>query len=339
MRTFFHLFYIDEDHIFSKKSPIESPKNSRLIGSLAALWLLLTGDDLKHLLPEETKEERDRKATQKAGVILYLNRKIMELTDRRKVLEQDIAEVGDTDIEAKTNSILAEIEEVEKLIRDAYVENQELLQRIYTVSTKLEEAKFLKDRYRSLRSQYVSDIKTLRFILDAEKKGAENIKPTKCPFCEATMDNHLKEQESYREAAAAEMSRINLQMQDLEKTDGAVSRQITILETEMHNLNDRNNEITTLVNRQFNPRAAELKSIVESYKRVLIYQQEMYALDAMSVELNTDVSNKKNEEDSESPKFEPRNLYKESGIWKALSDSFNAMVQDCVYPGHPVSPD
>lgn len=335
MRSFFHMFYIDEDNIFSKKSSLISPKNSRLFASFSALWLLLTGDDLMKMLPEETKEERDKKATQKAGVIIYLNRKIAELTDRRKNLEQDAAETGDADIEEKISNILAEITEIDKQIRDASAESQELLKRIYTVSSKLEEAEFLKDRYQSLHSQYGSDIKRLRFIADGKKKVAGHKRLATCPFCEAEMKNQPQEQASYITAAAAELARISLQMQDLEEAEGVVSREIATLKNEMQNLNTRNVEFTTLVNRQFKPRAAELKATVESYKRVLIYQQQLYALDAMSAELNIDVSDKQKEEDSEAPKYNPRKMFLESGKWDALSENFEKMVQDCEYPGHP----
>lgn len=307
----------------------------RLFASFSALWLLLTGDDLKEILPEETKEEREKKATQKAGVIIYLNRKIAELTDRRKNLEQNVAEAGDTDIEEKINNILAEIAEIEQQIRDASAESQELLKRIYTVSSKLEEAKFLKDRYQSLRSQYSSDIKRLRFIADGKKKAVGHKRLAICPFCEAEMKNQTQEQESYITAATAELARISLQMKDLEEAEGVVSREIATLQNEMQNLNTRNIEITTLVNRQFKPRAAELKITVEFYKRVLIYQQQLFALDAMSAELNIDVSDKQKEEDSEAPKYNPRKMFLESGKRDTLSENFEKMVQDCEYPGRP----
>ncbi|MGL4333135.1 MAG: hypothetical protein ACRCSR_10165 [Bacteroidales bacterium] len=149
-----------------------------------------------------------RKETQKTGVIIYLNRKnrkIVELTERRKVLEQDMAEVGDVDIEAKINDIITEIETVEKQIKEATAESQQLLQRIYSVSSKLEEAKFLKSRYTSLRSQYVSDIKRLRFITDGEKKGVQHTHPVFCPFCETDISDKQKGQESYVEASQAEL--------------------------------------------------------------------------------------------------------------------------------------
>ncbi|MGL4333136.1 MAG: hypothetical protein ACRCSR_10170 [Bacteroidales bacterium] len=126
-------------------------------------------------------------------------------------------------------------------------------------------------------------------------------------------------------------------MQDLEATNNNVSREINALQNEMSTLNARNEEISIIINQQYKPRASELRAMVESYKRVLLYQQEMYALDAMSTELSTDVFNKENEEDSEAPKFNPRKLFTEDGTWAALSEDFGTMVSNCAYPGHPVS--
>lgn len=124
-------------------------------------------------------------------------------------------------------------------------------------------------------------------------------------------------------------------MQNLEEAEGVADREIVTLKNEMQNLNARNVEIITLLNRQFKPRVAELKATVESYKRVLIYQQQLYALDAMSAELNIDVSDKQKEEDFEEPTYYPRKMFLESEEWDALSKNFEKMLQDGEYPGHP----
>ena len=42
--------------------------------------------------------------------------------------------------------------------------SKDILKEVYQVSSQLEESLFLKDRYKGLHSQYVSDIKRLQFI-------------------------------------------------------------------------------------------------------------------------------------------------------------------------------
>ena len=57
IRTLIHFFFIDEEHIFGKRTVLDSPSYSKINAYLCALNFLLTGDDSMHLMPEETKEE------------------------------------------------------------------------------------------------------------------------------------------------------------------------------------------------------------------------------------------------------------------------------------------
>lgn len=65
-------------------------------------------------------------------------------------------------------------------------------------------------------------------------------------------------------------------------------------------------------------------------------RQEVYTLEAMSTELNTDIFNREMEEDVDALTFDPRQLLNKDA-WKALSEHFGEMVVECNYPGHPVA--
>lgn len=336
VRTFFHFFFLDEEHIFKKDTPFYSSSYKKPTASIMSLLFLLEGKDYKEIIPEESAEERERRVIQKAGVIIYLNEKIQELTKRRGEMEQAVAEIGDVDVDAKMDSIVWEIEAVEKEIVEASEESRRLLEQIYSVSSKLEEARFLRDRYKVLRSQYSSDIRRLRFIADGDAKGANTHRLVKCPFC----DNDIKEQQpkrdSYIEASGAELERVTLQLQDLQEAEKDVNAEIKALERQIAELNARNDQITRLINKKLKPRAAELKNTVASYKRIVEMRQEVYALEAMSTELNTDVFNREMEEDGDALTFDPRQLLNKDA-WKTLSERFGEMVTECNYPGHPVA--
>jgi len=336
VRTFFHFFFLDEEHIFKKDTPFYSSSYKKPTASIMSLLFLLEGKDYKEIIPEESAEERERRVIQKAGVIIYLNKKIQELTKRRGEMEQAVAEIGNVDVDAKMDSIVQEIEAVEKDIVEASEESRRLLEQIYSVSAKLEEARFLRDRYKVLRSQYSSDIRRLRFIADGDAKGTNMHRLVKCPFC----DNDIKEQQSrrnsYIEASGAELERVTLQLQDLQEAEKDVNSEIKTLEVQIAELNARNDQITCLINKRLKPRAAELKSAVASYKRISEMRQEVYALEAMSTELNTDVFNREMEEDGDALSFDPRQLLNKDA-WKTLSERFGDMVVECNYPGHPVA--
>ena len=203
-------------------------------------------------------------------------------------MEQAVAKIGDADIDAKVDNIVLEIETVEREIVEASDESRRLLEQIYSVSAKLEEARFLRDRYRVLRSQYSSDIRRLRFIADGDAKTAGVHRLVKCPFCDNDIENRQQKRDSYIEASGAELKRVTLQLQDLQAAEKDVNDEIVALEKQIAELNARNDQITALINKQLKPRAAELKSTVASYRRVMEMRQSGYALETMSTELSAD---------------------------------------------------
>ena len=295
VRTFFHFFFLDEEHIFKKDTPLYSSSYKKPTASIMSLLFLLEGKDYREIIPKESAEERERRIIQKAGVIIYLNEKIQELTRRRSEMEQAFAEIGDADIDAKVDNIVLEIEERE--IVEASDESRRLLEQIYSVSAKLEEARFLRDRYRVLRSQYSSDIRRLRFIADGDSKTTGVHRLVKCPFCDNAMENRQQKRDSYIEASGAELERVTLQLQDLQAAEKDVNDEIVALEKQIAELNARNDQITALINKQLKPRAAELKSTVASYRRIMEMRQSVYAPETMSTELNADAFDRESEED------------------------------------------
>lgn len=76
IRTFFHLFFLNEEHIFKKDTPLYSAAYKKPTASIMSLLFLLEGKDYKEIIPEESAEEREQRVIQKAGAIIYLNKKI-----------------------------------------------------------------------------------------------------------------------------------------------------------------------------------------------------------------------------------------------------------------------
>lgn len=116
-------------------------------------------------------------------------------------------------------------------------------------------------------------------------KKAQFVRPKKCPFCDSDISHKKQTDKSYIDASTIELERIRLQLQDLNSVETVTNEEITSLEEQMNELKNQHNDLMNLVNKKFKPRAVELKATVESYKGVLIYQQELYALDVMSEEL------------------------------------------------------
>ena len=331
-RSIFHFFFIDESSILTKQTVFDSRKYNKINMSLMGLLFLLTGNSFSKVVPAEDKETREKKAAQKAGVIIYLNQKIKELTKRREQLEIDVAGMTDVDMDQKIEDILREIEITDSQIMNANARSRSLLAKIYEVSTKLEEARFLQNRYRALHTQYTSDIKRLRFIIDGERKKPDIPQILKCPFCDHEMPEKSPGRISYVEASTAELNRINLQLDDLRGAEQDVQVEITALEAQIKALNEENESVMGLVNKKLRPRMNELRQTVDSYKRILQTRQELFAIDSMATELNTDAAQNQTEEEEEYKKFNARNMFPKEK-WQDLSDQFATMVKACAYPG------
>lgn len=334
-RTLAHFFYINEDNIFEKATVFDIPKHSKITASLTALIYLMSGDDLKRYIPDISAEELERLATQKTGVIKYLNDKISALTKQKEQLEEALATNTDIDIDGKINEIVSQIEKVEEDIVSATEESRHLLEQIFTLNAKLQEARYLRNRYKALRTQYVSDIKRLEFIADGSKKSDGIAHKVNCPFCGHDMEEE-QSRKPYIESAKVELTRIRFQLEDLQATEADANNEIEILEKRLRELNVRNDNITLLINQRLRPKAKELRVSVEEYKRILHLRQELASISFMSTTLSVDVFEKENEEDETAAKFNAKDVF-DRDLWRTLSDSFDKMVRACAYPGSPDS--
>lgn len=325
IRTFFHQFFLREEHIFTKRTIIDNPEHSHITSSITALEYLLTGKGAARVVTEDPKI----KAARKSAVIGYINDKISELTNKQAELEKMIAELGTVDMDAKINEVMDEISTVEEQISEANRKSRTLMAEIYQISEKLEEANFLKERYKKLHSQYDSDIKRLRFIVDGEGKAGVRRRVEKCPFCEHEI-SEVKDRRSYIEASKAELDKTNMQLADLKLAEDDIAAQISDLECRMKELNAQHSEAIALINTSFKPRVAELKLLLEKYKKASQLQHEMATVRSIATGLSADVFEKEHEDEMEQ-KYDAKEQF-DRQKFRALSDALKEAVSQCSYP-------
>lgn len=336
IRTLFHFFFINEDNIFGKRTAFDIPRHSKITACLTSLLFLINGDNLKRYMPTVSVEELEKRATQKAGVISYLNKKIEDLSAQKKKLEESLAAEADINIESKIEGIVAEIEQTEREIVDASEESKKVLAQIFELNVKLQEAQYLYNSYKSLRSQYKSDIKRLAFIVEAEAKGNLLSHKASCPFCGHDLEDEEESRIVYVDSAKGELARIKLQLEDLETTESETEQEIKSLTSRLNELNARNKNLANLLNQKLRPHAAELRKAVAEYMQILQLRQTLQSISYMSNELGVDAFQKENEEDETAIKFDAKKVF-DKGIWKALSDQLNSMIKNCEYTEKPES--
>lgn len=325
IRTFFHQFFLREEHIFTAKTILDNPEYSHITSCITALEYLLTGKGAALELTEDPKI----KAAKRTAVIGYINSKIGMLSDKQGKLEQAVSMLGTVNVDAKINEIVEEISGIEKQISDANRQSRALMAEIYEISEKLEEASFLKERYHRLHSQYASDIKRLRFIIDGENKAGKRRRADKCPFCDHEITG-TDDKKTYIEAARTELGKTNLQLSGLQAAENDIDAQIADLESRMGELNARHSEAMALIDTSFKPRMAELQDMLEKYRQASGIQHEIDALRAITTDLSTDAFEKENEEEPDHH-YDAKDEFDRTQL-QALSKAFKDAVSNCAYP-------
>lgn len=334
LRYLCHMFYLSENVIFTDKPVIDNPKYSKPYAAMSIIYFLLTGDDLNSILPEISKKERDERKIKREAVISYIYDKKEILRKQKDTLEVSLQQEDDEDLDLKMDSTVAQIAAIEEEIKNLTVKSSNLLEEIYAVSAKLEEATFLRNRYKTLRSQYSSDLKRLHFIIEGDQSPKKKVQVLTCPFCGSDMKREDEETKSYAAASEAELANLIEQIEDLKLTEKDVQSQIDVLEETIGRLNSENEEIVDQIREKLQPRALSLKNTLASYKRIVELKKELEAIETLSSDLGTDVLEKEAEDDGQAPIYNPNPYLMESG-WQKWSDLFQEMVQACAYPGKP----
>lgn len=334
LRYLCHMFYLSENVIFTDKPVIDNPKYSKPYAAMSIIYFLLTGDDLNSILPEISKKEREERKIKREAVISYIYDKKEILRKQKDALEASLQQEDDENLDLKMDSTVAQIAAIEEEIKNLTAKSSSLLEEIYAVSAKLEEATFLRNRYKTLRSQYSSDLKRLHFIIEGDQSPKKKVKVLTCPFCGSDMKREDEETKSYAAASEAELANLTEQIEDLKLTEKDVQSQIDALEETIGRLNSENEEIVDQIREKLQPRALSLKNALASYKRIVELKKELEAIETLSSDLGTDVLEKEAEDDGQAPIYNPDPYLMESG-WQKWSDLFQEMVQACAYPGKP----
>ncbi|MCD8200761.1 MAG: AAA family ATPase [Clostridia bacterium] len=329
LRSFFHFFYLDETNIIRPDTALVSSSFSEPNACLMTLLYLLTGKNFSEIIPQYTDKQIEERKMQRAGVKGYLNQKLSEIASKKEELEQALS-FDDNEIEKKIGSTLREIEEIESEISEALTTSSKNIKRLASISSKLEEAYILKERYVALQSQYSSDIKRLEFVNEGEKNFPKNNLPVKCPYCDAEIKNPSS-RISYVFMVEAEAAKTRFQQSDLQEAISDIDQQINSLENKSKILKQANDDIMHRISIQLGPKVAELREQIDKYKRLIEIRREIDSLDKIAKEFNEDNLKIDNEKDEKPKEFKAKDFFDDT-MWNMISNHFETMVKACEYP-------
>lgn len=323
-RTISHTFLISEVDVIRTGSILLGEKSFQHTAIMSAILFLLTGENQSDEVETDAKNIREAK---KKAVIEYISGNLRTLEERIVNLTKS-KEDNDQNLQEAVDMMIGEVAEIEKEISFAIGASKSLLRNIYEVERKLTESNSFIERCSVLKGQYLSDIERLGFVVEGELREIDYPQAEQCPFCDKVLDEPLEE--TYYVAADAELSRIRLQLKDLEETTGELHIENNVLKKQASELNVKKNEIEKLLKEKLKPRVTDLKQKITDFQKAIEIENEIVVIRGLAGNMEHDINEKVAEEVVIT--YSSKELFTEA-IVDNFSSRITSILKECQYPG------
>ena len=273
-QTILHLLLFHVEDIAKEQSIIEPELATERISLFSALLFLIYGRDLDET---EAQTKREIRVAQEQAVEEYINKKIRAISDKRKGLLGDLSKFEEIDVEQSMQDIINSMQSTEKQISVAVDQNREILSQILRLQNMAAECDLLKSRYASLKTQYVSDVKRLCFIVNGEVEMGQIPQNQKCPFCDGKLMPQNKK--SYIDAAQAELDRITIQIDGLAETEKDLEKEKSEIDLTLKELKTKRDNLEVMIENELQPKATALRKAINKYRTFIQIKQELSVVD------------------------------------------------------------
>ena len=301
-RTILPLLLFSVTDIVKETSVIEPTQGTEKTAFLSSLLLLIYGKEFANIAPKTKKEIR---VAMKKAVEEYVNKKIVAISEKKKVLEEQLALFDGIDVEEKMEEIINSIKATEEKISTATSTSKKILGQILELQEQAAECNLLQRRYAILRGQYISDIKRLSFIVNGEVEMKNVAHNTICPFCNGTIPD--KSKKSYIKSAQAELHRITSQMNGLVEIEKELLAEKEDIATQLKQLETQRDNIEKIIQDELQPQADSLKKMHDDYRVYIQIQHELSVIADFAISWKTDLRELPSEEEFES-EYHPKEL-------------------------------
>ena len=283
---------ISEERIIRKPSILMPEQKTAETSTVTALTYLATGQDFKKSMPQESPAIIKAK---KEAVEIYIRDELRQISERQSELKNEVSEISSTDFESEIDKITQELLQIQSRISDSLKGNQKLLGETTKLNEQLAECTIMEKRYQALKSQYLSDLNRLNFIVDsAVNSSPEHTRS--CPFCSSTVK--IKDSTDYITSAQSEYKKIQLQLKDLERTITSLDNEILTLEKSLQDAMQNYRDTNKLIEQELQPYAEQLKEKLRDYRSAMKISAEIDALSFQSSRMTEKVFEIANNDES-----------------------------------------
>ena len=309
IRTFLHMFLIKESRMVSENSILKSGEgyNKNIpVPTVSSLIYLATE---KNFLEGNTPADKKIIEAKNLAIQQFVDRSLKTLADQRvEALSEEVADLTPAELNVRISETLNEIAATESSLDVVVEKSRRLADKIIEIDSQVSECRMLKNRYRSLMSQYESDIKRLTFIAEGDLHRGDIPKLDHCPFCNGEL---TKDQgESCVEAAIVEVQKIEAQIRDLRAANTEIVAEIKELDNERAAVIEERKAVQDKIRIELEPKISSLRGLLFSYRAALGKAKVNEIFDKVESTLNEELRDSLKDK-KESEKFDIRGKIRE----------------------------
>lgn len=326
-RTFWHLFYANENRISDKKPIFTPDSTSSITPTRSALVSLLTGKDYSSAVQQETEEEKERANAAIIGYLEKLRSSLREqLGESKKFLEQ-FSQIED--VEQHADSLNTSIAQLEAQIRRLIAEGQSLGCNLTRIDERITEAEILRHKYEELRQSYQARIDRIDFTADGVELLQFYDVVEACPVCDQPLPEQLCQPTP--EQDRSEKTELQTRLTDLLLTSQSVESELELLHDQREQLANNLNQINSQLAMDLNPELLQLKAAIQRAMEYSANHARTERLEEELENLERDLE-KRQKLTFTNPKFKPLNDL-EADFWSEFESKLFEILTACGYEG------
>lgn len=315
-RAFDQIFVIREKRIDSESSVLLPTEPSSQPKAKTALLFLMTGDD------HDDGNTYDKPAVDKAkksAVMEFADQQLRVIKEEQEELEGDMPTEIPSVIEERISVLMSEIDHTESEISHLVEQNNKIGATVYRLDKELAEGHVLQNRYKSLQSQYRSDLKRLTFMVEGEVNKENIPKPRSCPFCGQELGG--SNNDSCIQAASVEAAKLAPKMADLKSVQKQLKEELQEKAEEREKLVVQMKGLDAQVQSELQPKIDQLRDQLAQYTVSLSKYNRRDTLEKLESMIRANLNEYKNR--PEPPSFSINEQFQ-----RAVGDQFQKILDE-----------
>lgn len=271
LRSFYHLFLINEECISVENSILRQPKGISQCVSISIIATLLYFATGESDVASKFIEDKNVNNACKEAIIKFVDRSVAYLHKQKASFIYGDIQNTPEELRKNINQIVDEIGAVQGILDKTMSLCQQVGDEINRVNQQLLEDEVLIDRNKHLLTQYQSDIKRITFVAEGGVLISNKKSKQKCPFCDSVIQSYRDS--NLTENIIVEAKKIKLQIKDLLSVQENLSKEYIELKLYRTQLLDRRNSLEAKIRGEITPQIDKLKSYLNKYQSALRFAE------------------------------------------------------------------